>query len=114
MERNSGFSILMSNFVDRIGLVPLWRHHHADHNHVHADNVSTASLDHFLVNERLLVEQCCVLHRGDNLSRQSPILLRINAGAIPGRQKESSWLPRKPAWYKATLVDIDNCLYQTP
>ena len=110
MDRNTGFSILMNNFVERLGLVSLWRHHHADHTHVHTDNVSTATLDHFLVNERLLplVDHCHVLHREDNLSRHSPILLSLNVGAIPSKQKESSWLPRKPAWYKASLVDIDN------
>ena len=42
------------------------------------------------------------------MSRDSPILLRVNVSAIPGKQQESSWLPKKPAWYKATLVDIDN------
>ena len=110
MERKTTFSNIVSSFFNRIGLVSLWRHHHADHTHVHTDNVSTATLDHFLVNERLLslVEQCQVLHRGDNLSRHSPILLQLNAGKIPTKQMESSWLPRKPAWYKASLVDIDN------
>ena len=79
-----------------------------DHTHVHTDNVSTATLDHFLVNESLLplVEHCQVLHRGDNMSRHSPILLKLNVGAIPKKQKASSWLPRKPAWYKATLEDL--------
>ena len=111
MDRNTGFSILLSNFVDRIGLVSLWRHHQADYTHVHTDNVATATLDHFLVNERLLplVQDCQALHRGDNMSRHSPIMLRLNVGAIPSKQKESSWLPRKPAWYKATLVDIESC-----
>ena len=72
--------------------------------------MSTATLDHFLVNERLLplIEECQALHTGDNMSRHSPILLRLNVGAIPCKQKESPWLPRKPAWYKATLVDIQN------
>ena len=110
IDRKTTFCNILSSFFEKIGLVSLWRHHHVDHTHVHTDNVSTATLDHFLVNERLLplVEQCLVLHRGDNMSRHSPILLKLQAGKIPAKQKESSWLPRKPAWYKASLVDIDN------
>ena len=40
------------------------------------------------------------------MSRHSPILLELDVGAIPTKQKESSWLPKKPAWYKATMGDI--------
>ena len=80
IERKSVFSTIISRFAERLGLVSLWGHHHADYTHVHTDNVSTATLDHFLVNERLLplVEQCQVLHRGDNMSRHSPILFRLH------------------------------------
>ena len=108
VKRRTGFSTMMTNFVQKLGLVSLWKP--IDFTHVHTDDVSTAILDHFLVNERLipLVEECVALHRGDNLSRHSPVLLRLNVGAIPSSQKESSWLPRKPDWFKATMVDIDN------
>ena len=101
---------MMKDFVQKLGLVSLWCHHPVDHTHVHTDNVSTAVLDHFLVNERLLplVVECTPLHTGDNLSRHSPILLRLNVGEIPRKQKTSSWLPKKPAWYKASMADIQN------
>ena len=110
MTRNTGFSTVMASFVQRLGLVSLWQHHSIDFTHIHTDDVSTATLDHFLVNERLLplVKECVVLHRGDNLSRHSPILLKLDVGAIPTSQKTSSWLPRKPAWFKATMVDMEN------
>ena len=110
MKRRSGFSLMMKDFVQKLGLVSLWCHHPIDHTHVHTDNVSTAVLDHFLVNERLLplVVECSPLHTGDNLSRHSPILLRLNVGEIPRKQKTSSWLPKKPAWYKAGLADKQN------
>ena len=56
---------MMTNFVQKLGLVSLWKHHPIDFTHVHTDDVSTAILDHFLVNERLipLVEECVALHR---------------------------------------------------
>ena len=72
MGRRSGFSAVMANFVQKVGLVSLWHHHPVDFTHVHTDDVSTSILDHFMVNERLipLVEECVALHRGDNLSRK--------------------------------------------
>ena len=100
----------MKSFVEKLGLVSLWHSNPIDYTHVHTDGVSTAVLDHFLCNERLLplVLECTPLHTGDNLSRHSPILLRLNVGEIPRKQKISSWLPKKPAWYKASMADIQN------
>ena len=46
-------------------------------------------LDNFLANERLvsLVEEVKVLHRGENMSRRSPILLKLRVGEIPIKNK---------------------------
>ena len=110
MIRKSGFSLLLAEFVEKLGRFSLRHHHPVDYTHVHTDGVSRAVLDHFLVNERLLplVVECSVLHSGDNLSRHSPILLKLNVGDIPTKQRSSSWLPKKPAWSKASMVDILN------
>ena len=62
-----------------------------------------------MVNERLLniIEDAGVLHLGDNLSRNSPILLKLNMGDIPVKQEQKEQLkPRRPDWYKATHEDI--------
>ena len=103
-RRRTGFSNVVKEFIDSEGLVPLWQSHAVDFTHIHTDMKSTAVLDHFLVNERLanLVEECKVLHLGDNMSRHSPILLRLRVGEIPLKKKVISFIPRKPAWYKAT------------
>ena len=87
----------------------LWGHYPIDFTHVHTDGKSVSTLDHFLVNARslTLVTECKVLHRGDKMSRHSLILLKLDIGALPLKQESSSWLPKKPAWYKATLVDIE-------
>ena len=70
---------------------------------------STSVLDHFLVNERLvlLVEECRAIQSGDNLLRHSPILLKLKVGDIPLKTKLSTWLPKKPAWDKATPEILD-------
>ena len=77
--------------------------------HVHTDLKSTSILDNFLVNERLLglVMDAGVLHLGDDLSRHSPIMLKLDMGAIrakPNRRVEPK--PRRPDWYKATQDHI--------
>ena len=103
-SRNTGFSKEVKRFVDRTGLVPVWKIYPVDYTHIHTDMVSTSVLDHFLVTERLvpLIEVCKVLHSGDNMSRHSPILLKLNVGEIPTKKKVITALPRKPAWHKAT------------
>ena len=53
------------------------------------------------------MEDCKVLHRGDNLSRHSPILLKLKVGDIPTKRKAKIWKPKKPAWYKANLETIE-------
>ena len=55
------------------------------------------------MNERLLslVADCGPLHLGDNRSRHSPIIVKLNLGAIQVKQEVLSKIPRRPAWYKA-------------
>ena len=42
------------------------------------------------------------MHRGDNMSRHSPILLKLRVGDIPMKKKAMNTVTRKPAWHKAT------------
>ena len=109
-SRRSGFCRMVKRFLNRVGLVSLWDSNDVDYTHVHTDFVSTAVLDHFIVTERLvpLVVKCQPIHRGDNLSRHSPILLQLNLGNIPSRQVKVSWLPKKPAWHKAPEEVIES------
>ena len=61
-----------------------------------------------MCNERLvpLVTDCGVCHFGDNNSRHSPIMLKLNIGALPLRQKSSEDRAKRPAWYKASEAHI--------
>ena len=70
MVRQSGFSRVMQDFCQRIGLVSLWNSFHIDYTHIHTDLKSVSKIDHFLVNERLLahVVDAGPLHLGDNPS----------------------------------------------
>ena len=108
MSRQSKFSIMMTKFVDRLGLVSGWSHHPVDFTHMHTDNKSVSTLDHFLVTERLLplVVRYEPIHRGDNLSRHSPIILSLKLGELPARKRVSSKVPRRPAWSRATDDDL--------
>ena len=47
--RNSMFSRIMREFLEKIGLVSLWNHHPVDFTHMHTDNKSISTVDHFLI-----------------------------------------------------------------
>ena len=89
MSRQSGFSMTVRRFIDRLGLRSLWEDYEIDFTHVHTDNKSFSTIDHFIMNERLmsLVTDCGPIHLGDNLSRHSPIMVRLNMGELMKKQR---------------------------
>ena len=110
-RRDSGHSIIMRDFLERIGLKSVWDNFPVSYTHIHTDMKSTSILDNFLLNERLLacVEDAGVMHLGDNMSRHSPIMLKIRVDDIHVKQQQDkSARSSHPAWYKATDDDIDN------
>ena len=75
------------------------------HTHIHTDNKSFSTLDHFLVDPELLkvIDEAEAVHLGDNLSRHSPIVIKVRLESLPARPKHLAPQPRRrPAWYKAT------------
>lgn len=107
---HSGFSQILKSFTERVGLKSVWDKFSVDYTHIHTDLKSTAILDHFLVNQRLLdlITDAGPIHLGDNLSRHSPIMMKLNLGDIPmKRQMKPERRPRKPAWYKAVPEQVN-------
>ena len=51
MSRQTGFSLTVQRFLDRLGQTSLWDHHIMDYTHVNTDERSVTSLDHFVCNE---------------------------------------------------------------
>ena len=88
MKRDSKFSNIMRDFVEKMGLVTLWSKQEVDFTHIHTDNKSTSTVDHFILSPRLipLVAGAGVIHRGDNLSRHCPIWVELNLGELPGKK----------------------------
>ena len=86
-RRDSGHSLVMKEFTERIGIKSVWEKFPVSFTHIHTDMKSTSILDNFLCNDRLLdfVSDAGVMHLGDNLSRHSPILLKLCVGDIPIR-----------------------------
>ena len=108
MGRQTGFSHTIRRFMERLGLTSVWEKHPVSYTHIHTDQKSTSTLDHFMVNERLLsvISDSGVLHLGDNLSRHSPIMLKLNLGALPSCPKSKPVKnTSRPAWYKASQED---------
>ena len=99
MSRNTGFSSRMKQFMEKIGLLSVWEHHPVSYTHMHTDLISTSTLDHFLVNERLLsvIVEAGVLHLGDNLSRHSPIMMKLDLGKLPLQKRSRTAALRRPA-----------------
>ena len=110
-RRNSGFSISMNNFLTRLGIISVWTKFPADFTHLHIDSKSSSIIDHFFLNQRLLdlVEDAGPVHLGDNLSRHSPIMmkLRLPQVATSDSNQPGMKIPRRPAWYKASQDDKD-------
>ena len=108
-RRNTGFSVVMREFSARIGLRSVWEKFPVGFTHIHTDLKATSILDNFMMNERLLdlVEDAGGLHLGDNLSRHSPVMVRLNLGSLPVKtERKVTARVRRPDWYKATSDDI--------
>ena len=109
-SRRSGFSMVMRDFTQRVGIQSVWEKYPISFTHIHTDLKSTSILDNFLVNERLLnyIEDAGVIHLGDNLSRHSPVMLKLKIGDIPLKpMRKEITRPRRPDWFKATTEDVD-------
>ena len=102
-QRLSGFCAVVEEFVTRIGLVSVWDKFPVSHTHIHTDNASLSTLDHFLVDPALLnvIEDACAVHLGDNMSRHSPLVLKVKIEALPAQKKVNKKSIRRPNWYKA-------------
>ena len=107
--RNSGFAHTIDNFVSRLGLSNVWDKYPVDYTHIHTDYRSTSTLDRILVNERLLeyIVDAGGMHFGDNPSRHSPIMMKLDVGNIPVITQSKEKVLRRPAWYKAEQEQID-------
>ena len=107
-RRDNHFTRTVSPVLQRLGLTSVWEGRNIDYTHVHTDGVNTSIIDHFLVSPGLLdlVEDCGPLHRGDNLSRHSPILLSLRLGDLVRRPTAAQPPPRRmPAWDSATTEE---------
>ena len=109
-SRISGFANTVRDFMTKLGISSVWEKYPVDFTHIHTDLKSTSVLDHFLVNQRLLdhVVDAGPVHLGDNLSRHSPIMMKLELPAITARQPQPEIKGRrKPSWYKATQEQRD-------
>ena len=108
--RATGFATIVRDFFRRIGLISVWEKFPINYTHLHTDSKSTSTIDHFFVNEKLLeqIHDAGPLHLGDNLSRHSPIMIKVKVEQVEAKIQQSAALkPRKLAWYKASQDHID-------
>ena len=111
LSRNNHFTRTVAFSIERLGLVPLWKDNNIDYTHIHTDGVSSSTIDHFMLSPALLplVEECGPLHRGDNLSRHSPVFVKLKISGVPHRPlTEQSPPRRRPAWDRATEAEVES------
>ena len=129
MQRSTGFSKIFHEFLRKNNLSSVWNQFPTDFTHIHTNGTSTSTIDHFIISQGLsgLVESCKAVHRGDNISRHSPIVLKVKlCNTFEPETKQSYGNPPSrplPAWLSAneseikdyrTLLDEKlNCLSQT-
>ena len=110
MRRKSEFSVLFHEFVNKTGLKSVFDLFPADFTHTHTDGVSTSVIDHFILSPNLLnlVEDCYVIHRGDNLSRHCPIILKVKVAEKQSNFQTNDPPPPRclPSWSLATESEI--------
>ena len=104
MRRNTGFVNAVKQFLDEAGLKSVWNKFNVDYTHIHTDQRSVSTIDHFFVNQRLLdcVIDAGAMHFGDNLSRHSPIMIKLKIPKLTEKVQTPNNIEfRRPAWYKA-------------
>ena len=109
MSRDNHFTRNVTEALKRLGLTSVWKGQNIDYTHVHTDGVNTSTIDHFMVSHRLLslIEECGPVHRGDNLSCHSAILLSLRLGELPMRKTTPPPPPRRmPDWDRATEEEL--------
>ena len=109
-RRNTGFVNEVSTFLDKIGLLSVWEKFPIDFTHLHTDLKSSSILDNFLCYHAYLdkVSDAGPVHLGDNRSRHSPIMMKVDLGNIPTKQPaQEPRSCRKPAWYKSSEENIN-------
>ena len=109
MSRETEFSKLFKYFVEKLNLKSAWQKFQTTFSHIHTDGFSTSLIDHFLLSPELfeVIESCEALHSGDNLSRHSPIMLRIKISDIKLKTESFTNKARSvPAWNKANESEI--------
>ena len=108
-RRHTAFTEIVRDFLQRFNISSVWESFPCNYTHVHTDHQSTSVLDHFLCDEGLQQynTDSGPIHLGCNLSRHSPIMLRLDVGSVTVKiPTKPTPGPKKPAWYKATEEQV--------
>ena len=107
-SRNTRFSRIVSEFMDKHELRTVWSKFGADFTYQHTNLTSFSTIDHFYVTENFL-NNCCVdaapIHLGDNRSNHSPIMLKIKVPAVGVQEIDDNVIKQKPDWKKSSEHD---------
>ena len=108
-SRNNHFRSIVGTFINKHQLKKTWDVFSIDHTFICPTYTSTSTIDHFKVITNLIncVKTAGVIHRGDNLSGHSPIVLKLQTSEILRIDSPPCHYFPKQCWKKANVNDIN-------
>ena len=99
-DRINAFVNKVKRFDNERNLQYSWNKFDIDYTHIHTDDISTDRLDHFMWTNGLSdhIIDGGVLHLNDNLSRHSPIWIKLNVKNIVRNTEEEVKIAEEIAW----------------
>ena len=118
-SRHTRFVQIINNYIEDKNMQSIWDNYPCDFTYSQTqtrNNITRtyqSTIDHFIISENL-IDQCteaCPIHRAENPSNHSPIYLKFSYNQnvdLSAILDENSDLPPKPAWNRATAVNIES------
>ena len=97
--------------MNKMHLQPMWKKFDVDYTHIYTAGQSKSTLDHFIVSDGLMdaVTVCAPIHRGDNMSRHSPIFLRLKLKEVKLKTVNNDYSQHcLPSWERASHTEVED------
>ena len=111
-SRNTSFVRTVAEFISSHKLKVVWNNFNIDYTHIHTDDVSTSTIDHFFMSPDCYASTAFTLHHVDNTSRHCAIFMHVLCPPLPSGpahaiHTDKSVSEPRCAWYKASENDTN-------
>ncbi len=113
-SHHSGFVNNINLFMNNHDLQSMWNMFNVDYTYRHTDGVSTSTIDHFIVSNRVFNKRCSggVTHSVDNTSNDSVINMSLEMNTfVPHHAELEKTVTSKIVWYEASshVINFYKC-----